>query len=147
MKHYYENLTALPMSVNDEYPGIVYPADLYDALCHVWCEYTCTQRMRKDWSDDNRTLGQCSITSFLAQDIFGGEVYGIPLPEGGFHCFNRVKEGDFDLTSEQFGDQKLDYENCIRQERKEHFANTSKYERYVYLVQGLKDYLKKSEGI
>ncbi len=42
------------------------------------------------WTPDNKTLGQCSITAFLAQDIFGGKVYGIPLPEGGVHCYNMI---------------------------------------------------------
>lgn len=31
------------------------------------------------------TLGQCSITAFLAQDIFGGEVYGILRPGGNYY--------------------------------------------------------------
>jgi hypothetical protein len=41
--------------------------------------------MRKDWTKDNMTLGQCSVTAFLVQDIFGGEVLGILLPDGNYH--------------------------------------------------------------
>ena len=37
-----------------EYPGIHTPQDLYDALGNVWCEYTCTPRLRKDY--DKPTL-------------------------------------------------------------------------------------------
>ena len=59
------------------YPGIGTPKDLYDILSGVWCAYTCAPRMRSEWSPENRTLGQCSITAFLAQDIFGGKVYGV----------------------------------------------------------------------
>lgn len=114
------------------YPGIHTPKDLYNALCKVWCEYTCAPRMRKDWSEENRTLGQCSVTAFLAQDIFKGEVFGIPLKDGGFHCFNKVGEHVFDLTSAQF-DEKLDYENCSPQSRDVHFSKKEKYERYQYL--------------
>ena len=70
---------------------------LYDILSDVWCEYTCAPRLRPEWSKENRTLGQCSITAFLAQDIYGGEVYGIPLEGGGYHCYNAVGEVVFDL--------------------------------------------------
>jgi hypothetical protein len=89
-------------------------------------------RMRKDWSKENRTLGQCSVTAFLVQDVFGGEVYGIPLKEGGYHCFNVVDGHLFDLTSAQFKE-KLDYNDCVLQKREVHFAKQEKYERYLYL--------------
>ena len=85
---------------NQDYPGIHTPRDLYNRLWDLWCADTCAPRMRGDWSEDNRTLGQCSVTAFLAQDIFGGKVYGIPLPDGGFHCYNVIGDCVFDLTSE-----------------------------------------------
>ena len=68
--------------VSDEFKDIKDPRELYDILSEIWCEYTCAPRLRKLWSADNKTLGQCSITAFLAQDIFGGKVYGI-LRSGG----------------------------------------------------------------
>lgn len=110
---------------------------LYDYMSRIWCRYSCAPRMRDDWSEDNKTLGQCSITSFLIQDIFGGEVYGIPLPEGGFHCYNIVNGSKFDLASEQFGDVVLDYSDKYPQSREEHFASKEKYERYKYLKREL----------
>ena len=48
------------------------PRDCYDILSEVWCAETCAPRMRTDWSPANKTLGQCSVTAFLMQDIFGG---------------------------------------------------------------------------
>ena len=39
----------------------------------------------------------------------------------------------FDLTSEQFGDEKLCYENNPQQFREVHFAKEEKLERYKYL--------------
>ena len=122
-----------------EYPGIRTPKDLYNALWHVWCAETCAPRMREDWSEENRTLGQCSITAFLVQDIFGGKVYGIPLEEGGFHCYNVVGDCVFDLTSEQFGDEKLNYEDNPLQSRDTHFAKEEKHQRYEYLKKQLKE--------
>lgn len=107
--------------------------DYYDILSDIWCEYTCAPRLREKWSADNKTLGQCSITAFLIQDIFGGKVYGIPRGNGNFHCFNAVGNYIFDLTSEQFGDEILDYENCSEQFRDIHFAKKEKFQRYEYL--------------
>ena len=89
--------------------------------------------MRKDWTPENRTLGQCSITAFLLQDIYGGKVRGILRPGGNYHCFNDVGGCVFDLTSEQFGDEVLDYENCPEQDRAVHFAKEEKRLRYEYL--------------
>ena len=124
--------------INHEFEGISNPYDLYDALSNIWCEYSCAPRMRKDWSKENMTLGQCSITSFLVQDIFGGEVYGVLLEDGAYHCFNKVGDLEFDLTSEQFGDTKLTYTLEYPQSREEHFKSEEKYQRYLYLREQLK---------
>ena len=131
-------------AVSAEYPGILTPRGLYDALCSVWCEYTCAPRLREEWSMENQTLGQCSITAFLVQDIFGGSVYGIPREGGNFHCYNVVGDCTFDLTSEQFGDEKLDYSSNPEQSREVHFAKAEKFERYKYLKNALKEYLQKN---
>ncbi len=124
---------ALCPVVNKFYPGIETPQDLYDALSKVWCADTCAPRMRMNWSKENKTLGQCSITAFLVQDIFGGVVYGVPRPDGNFHCYNDVDGCVFDLTSEQFGDEKLSYENNPEQFREVHFAKEEKLLRYELL--------------
>lgn len=110
---------------------------LYDLLSNIWSIDTCAPRLRVKWSENNKTLGQCSITSFLIQDIFGGEVYGVPLPEGGYHCFNKVDDIIFDLTSEQFGDEKLVYTLNYPQTREEHFVSKEKEERYLMLKEAL----------
>ena len=120
-------------ALTDTYKGISTPRDLYDTLSDVWCEYTCAPRLRNDWSSDNKTLGQCSITAFLVQDIFGGEVYGVLRPGGNYHCYNVVGDKKFDLTSEQFGDEVLCYEDNPIQTREVHFAKEEKRLRYEYL--------------
>lgn len=129
-------------AVNDLYSGIRNPRDLYDALAGLWCADTCAPRMRSEWSSENRTLGQCSITAFLAQDIFGGKVYGIRRPDGNYHCYNVVGDCVFDLTSEQFGDEALDYEDNPEQSREIHFAKEEKRQRY----ESLKAALLRREG-
>ena len=109
------------------------PTQVYDILRRAWCAETCAPRMRGDWNEQNRTLGQCSVTAFLAQDLFGGKVYGVPLGDGNFHCFNVVDGCAFDLTSEQFGDVLLDYPNAVEQQREKHFGKEEKYQRYLLL--------------
>lgn len=109
------------------------PRDYYDRLSKIWCAETCAPRMRADWSEENPTLGQCSVTAFLMQDIYGGKVYGIPLDDGSYHCFNVIGDCIFDLTSEQFGDTALNYEESREQFRADHFAKEEKRLRYEYL--------------
>ncbi len=81
---------------------------LYRLLLGCWRRETCAPRLQDKWSESNPTCGQCSITAFLVQDIFGGEVYGVPNGDGSFHCFNKVGDAVFDLTSEQF-DHPIEY--------------------------------------
>lgn len=107
--------------------------DMYDALSEIWCAETCAPRMRHKWTKENKTLGQCSITAFLVQDYFGGEVYGILRSGGNYHCYNVIDGLVFDLTSEQFGDEILNYSKNPLQSRDEHFQKEEKRERYELL--------------
>lgn len=127
--------------VNELYPRVKSPADLYDALSEIWCAETCAPRLRSEWTKENKTKGQCSITAFLVQDIFGGRVYGIPLEDGNYHCYNVIGECCFDLTSEQFGERakELIYENNPEQFREVHFAKEEKRQRYEKLCKMLKE--------
>ena len=109
------------------------PRDYYDHLSQIWSAETCAPRMRDGWTKENKTLGQCSVTAFLMQDMYGGQVRGVALGDGNYHCFNVADGCVFDLTSEQFGNAKLDYENCPEQKREEHFAKTEKRLRYELL--------------
>lgn len=127
----------VPPLHGEDFPGIANPRDLYARLMAVWSADTCAPRMRDAWAGEHPSFGQCSVTAFLAQDIFGGEVLGVPLPDGNFHCFNRVGGCVFDLTSEQFR-QALSYEACPVQSRAAHFAKQEKYERYLLLRERVK---------
>lgn len=127
----WENATISPS--NEQYKTIKDPKQLYDLLSDIWCADTCAPRMRDNWTRDNKTLGQCSITAFLAQDIFGGKVYGILRSGGNYHCYNVIGDCVFDLTSEQFGDEVLNYDDNPEQFREVHFAKEEKRLRYEYL--------------
>jgi hypothetical protein len=89
------------------------------------------------------TLGQLSITAFLMQDLYGGEEYGIPLSDGNFHCFNKISDVIFDLTSEQFKDKVLDYQNVFLQDRNIHFQKEEKKNRYLLLKSRLFEIINK----
>ena len=104
----------------------------YLVLRKCWKADTCAPRMRDDWSEDNITLGQCSITAFLIQDEFGGDVYGVPLGDGNYHCFNLIGDKAYDITSGQFK-KDLHYDLDFIQSREVHFAKKEKYERYLVL--------------
>ncbi len=119
------------------------PKDYYEILSKLWCAETCAPRLRNKWSAENKTMGQCSVTAFLMQDFFGGKVYGILRPGGNYHCFNIVGDCAFDLTSEQFGDEVLDYSNCAVQSRDVHFARDEKKKRYEYLRARVMEALQK----
>jgi len=123
------------------YAGIRTPLDLYDALSDIWCAETCAPRMRAAWSPENKTLGQCSITAFLAQDIFGGEVYGLVTESGDVHCYNVVDGYTFDLASEQFGRKAKDlvYTGNTLQDRESagQLGNEDKRSRYELLCRKL----------
>ncbi len=136
--HFYGWEGALVPAISDDYPGITTPQALYDALLALWSADTCAPRMRERWTPENPTCGQCSITAFLAQDVFGGEVFGILRPDGNYHCYNVIGDCVFDLTSEQFGDEVLCYENNPDQLREVHFAKEEKRLRYEYLKAALR---------
>ena len=122
MAFYCENKEKLETihPINEAYTEIANPIKLYELIVDLWSKETCAFRMQKDWKKENPSLGQCSITSFLTQDIFGGEVYGIKLEDGSFHCYNVVDGIAFDLTSEQFS-YPLVYELQNPQSREIHF--------------------------
>ena len=111
-----------------------------------WSAETCAPRLRDGWSEADPTRGQCSVTAFLAQDVFGGKVFGILREGGNYHCYNVVGDCVFDLTDEQFGGEKLDYSSGVEQQRETHFAREEKRLRYELLRGRLLAYCRNAEG-
>lgn len=142
MYNYYGYNESLKINKDTDYKNIKTPKDLYDLLSLCWCKETCAPRLQDKWSIDNKTLGQCSVTAFLCQDIFGGDVYATKTANG-IHCYNVVDNIVFDLTSEQFKDlaKNLDYNEMIFQKRSDdhHFKKEEKYQRYLNLKKRLKE--------
>ena len=142
--HYYGwEKGGLPLREPDsDFPGIRTLDDLYEALSGLWCAETCAPRMRVDWNPENRTLGQCSVTAFLTQDLFGGNVFGVPLGDGNCHCYNQIRGCVFDLTCEQFEGKELRYDCQNEQLRELHFAKEEKKERYELLRRRLMEWCR-----
>jgi len=131
-------------AINPLYKGINTPDDLYNALMHCWTKETCTERLRNKYNDGNKTAGQCAITAFLVQDIFGGEIREMDTGRG-LHCYNVINGIAIDLTSEQFGADaaKLNYENNpLQPDRELRMSQNQKRERYELLIDNLKEYLE-----
>jgi len=130
--------------INPDYSFVKDQFHLYDLLNECWSKDTCAPRLREEWNKNNKTCGQCSITAFLVQDIFGGEVYGIKTGSG-VHCFNKIGDIVFDLTSEQFKNpNELMYTFDPPQSREIHFAKEEKYQRYLLLKKALENKIKHS---
>lgn len=144
MAFYCENKERLETihPMDESFEMIHNPNELYELLIDLWSKETCAFRMQKDWEKDNPSLGQCSITAFLTQDIFGGEVYGIKQNDGSYHCYNVVDGIVFDLTSEQFS-RPLVYDLQNPQSREIHFESDEKYMRYRYLKKRLEEVCQK----
>jgi hypothetical protein len=144
-KFYGHETAGGPKPLTDDLDWLHSPIDLYDALADgLWRRETCAPRMQDEWTPENMTLGQCSITAFIVQDLFGGEVYGILRPGGNYHCYNVICDAKFDLTSEQFGEEAKDlvYDDVNLQTREVHFEKEEKKARYEYLKQLVYDYRK-----
>lgn len=139
---FYGSNTKSVHPINPEYKKIKDQHHLYDLLSEIWDIKVCTPRLRNEWSKENKTCGCCTVTCLLVQDIFGGEIYGVYV-DGNVHCFSKVNDSIFDLTSEQFGDTKLNYTLDYPQSREFHLSNPDKKERYLYLVSKLKELLNR----
>ena len=130
------------MIENKQYSKISSPEDLQDALTQVWCAETCAPRLRDKWSSSNRSVGQCSVTAFIVQDIFGGEVRGLTTPNGSTHCYNVIEGVVYDLTRAQFGAEAdflvYDDNDPIQDRNSEtHFGKEEKRQRYLLLKKKL----------
>ncbi|MCR5616336.1 MAG: hypothetical protein K6F45_09250 [Saccharofermentans sp.] len=144
-KFYGHETAEIPKPLDNSLEWLTSPLDLYDALSDgLWRKDTCAPRMQDEWTPENKTLGQCSITAFIVQDLFGGEVYGILRPGGNYHCYNVIGDAKFDLTSEQFGEEAalLVYDDVNLQTREKHFEKEEKKARYEHLKQLVYEYRK-----
>jgi len=72
------------------------PTELFAALRTAWSD-----KSSSSWTPQNPAKGQCSVTSLIVQDIFGGEILSTRTP-GGTHFYNNIDGVRWDLTVSQF---------------------------------------------
>jgi len=112
-------------------------------LKKLWDRYSCTPRLREKWSEEDPSVGQCTITAVLVQEIFGGRIFAMTLEEGGFHHYNEVDGRIFDLASEQMQGRTLVYDCAIERSAQELLERPERHQRYLYL----KDKLDRELGL
>ena len=61
----------------------------------------CYPKIKDNWSEDNKSLGMCAITSLIVNDYFGGDICKMYVDQIS-HYFNLIENKIIDLTSSQF---------------------------------------------
>lgn len=118
---------------------------LEDYLQNIWSKETCTKSLRSKWTADNKSLGQCSITALLVQEIFGGQIVSMRVGDLE-HCFNKIGNKIFDLTENQF-DVSIEHNKYKREERAEFFLDNDRKNRYMKLLKQLNDTIDKKQTL
>ncbi len=91
----------------------------------VWGKDTAFFEVQDDWSNENKALGQCAVTSLMVFDLLGGKIiYDKPsfhlwneLPEGSRQDFSRIKFNDdrnFSVTKYQTKEEIITGETAIK---------------------------------
>lgn len=81
------------------------------------------------WTADNPALGQCGVTAFLMQELFGGELLKTNV-DGQWHFYNHIGGKSYDFTKSQFAEP-IQYDDLPATEAEIFKDNT--YEQYENL--------------
>ncbi|QPC90033.1 hypothetical protein [Mesorhizobium sp. INR15] len=93
------------------------PGELFDRLKTAW-----SPESSKSWSAENPAKGQCSVTSLVIHDAFGGDILKTQT-RGGTHFYNVVDGIKWDMTISQF-DRPIPFAD-LASSREEAMADTS----------------------
>lgn len=99
--------------------------NLHEALEKSWSKKTCYEKQQNEWSSDNPALGQCFVTTLVANDHLGGEIVRAKSSSGVSHYWNRVGDEDIDFTREQFPENEVFTDTQIVQ--RENLKENSRY--------------------
>ncbi len=86
-------------------------------LVNAWSLQSSTK-----WRADNPACGQCSVTSLVVQDVFGGILLKTRVGPY-WHFYNEIDGERYDLTLSQFADPVI-YED-VETNRAEAFCDTT----------------------
>lgn len=102
---------------------------LLSTLDAAWSRETTHPDFADKWSEENRSAGQCAVTALVVNDYFGGKLAKIYVGDDS-HYFNIIDGEIIDLTAQQFGDIKIDYETYELRTRETMLANENTRQRY-----------------
>lgn len=110
-----------------------------------WSKKTCYPGVLNQWSNVNKSLGQCAISSLIVNDYFKGEIYKTKI-NGLNHYFNMINDIIIDFTKEQFNF-KIKYLNIIRVKREDILKNNNTLKRYYVLKNKVANYYRDWEKL
>lgn len=90
--------------------------DLNKALQNSFTKDLCYKKVQDNWTEENKTLGMCAITSLVVNDYMKGEIVKIKVDEIS-HYFNIINNEIVDLTSSQFN-KEIEHKNYQIVDRK-----------------------------
>lgn len=82
---------------------------LEKSLLKSYSKDLCYEKVKEYWTEENKTLGMCTITALIVNDYFNGDIAKIKV-DGISHYFNMINDNIVDLTSSQFN-KKIDYKD------------------------------------
>lgn len=91
-----------------------------------------------EFDENNPTAGQCTVTSMVVFDLFGGKIMRVKVGNG-VHAFNEIDGRIFDLTQDQFTVKgiKLDYSQNFEVLKEDLLEEPGVRERYLKLEENL----------
>ncbi len=110
--------------------------EFYEKMLKSWDEQTCSPRFRGYFSPSLPTTGQCTITSVLAQEVFGGEIVSSKVPGTQIvHSFNIIDGNIVDFAISQFEREGVfpDLSDNFPRNRDEMLAAGDNFERFLRL--------------
>ena len=113
--------------------------ELEKALLNSYEKELCYEKVRENWTEENKTLGMCAITSLIVNDYFKGEIAKIKV-DGISHYFNIINDSIVDLTASQFNE-KIDYKDYKIINREDVLTEDTN-NRYKKLKEKIRRYFK-----
>lgn len=83
--------------------------ELEKALLNSYSKDLCYEKVRNHWTEENKALGMCAITTLIINDYFKGQIAKIKV-DGISHYFNIIDNKIIDLTKTQFKSE-IDYKD------------------------------------
>ena len=119
--------------------------ELKQLLIQSWSLETCSPGLRKKWSKDNPSLGQCAITALIINDYFGGKIMRCMSSTGSYY-YNLINCEIIDLTVDQFLGETPQYEKGEERTREYLLGNDDIKKRYETLLSNLKQTISQIRG-